>query len=117
MGNTSGASDKFNLANGMGNCMGGPYPGGPDLVYAVTPAQSGMLTAVLAPTYMNGWLHVATACPEQASGDIACGYSPTGGNITITVAVTGGTAYYVVPDSYKGNGGNAGAFTLTLTLN
>jgi hypothetical protein len=114
MGNTSGASDKFMTAATIGNCIGGATLFGPDLVYAVTPTASGMLTASLNANYTRPWLHVRTSCPGTPADEISCEYGQNAGTLMApTVAVTGGSTYYVVADSWQ-NG--SGTFTLTVTL-
>jgi hypothetical protein len=116
MGDTSTATgDNFtDTAGGVGNCQANTWPGN-DLVYAVTPATTGMLTVTMNATYLSGLLHVRTACPGTASTEIACDFSGTPGNLPqAKFMVTGGTPYYVVADSY---GGRAGMFTLTFMLN
>lgn len=111
-GNTSGASDKFkDSPAGKGNCLNGTWPGS-DLIYAVTPAAAGTLTATLAANYGSPYVHVRTKCPGGKADEIACQYS-AGGSNTVTIQASMAVTYYVAADSY---GNQSGAFTLTLSL-
>ena len=112
-GTTVGASDKFTTASG-GMCQTNTYVGA-DLIYAVVPTTSGMLTATLITTYNNPLLHVRTACPGQTNSDVACSYgNSTGNQVVVKLAVNAGTTYYVAADSW---GNTTGGFTLLLALN
>jgi hypothetical protein len=113
-GTTANATDKFMGAAAKGNCGVGNFTG-PDLIYAVTPTASGMLTASLDASYANSYVHVRTKCTgNMVSDEIACEYSTTPGTDTTTFAVTSGTTYYVAADSWMNM---SGTFTLTLSLN
>jgi hypothetical protein len=109
-GDTAGASDKVNDVPNLGNC-GGKWPGGPDLVYAVTPSASGTLSANLTTNITSAWLHLRKTCSNTKGDEIACDH---GGNTASWMySVNGGTTYYVVVDSWQGA---SSMFTLTLSL-
>jgi len=84
-----------------------------DVVYAVTPAQSGMMTATVTANGFAALVYARTACPGTEGQNIACsmGAMPA----TITFPVQGGQVVYVFVDGY-GGGAQNGPFTLTLQL-
>jgi hypothetical protein len=117
VGDTSspGISDKFQATGAnVGNCNGSTYQG-PDLVYAVTPTVSGMLTASLNGSYYHQVVRVHSACSGLASTELACqfAYMNNATGPTNAIPVTGGTVYYVIADSWSSG---SGSFTLTITL-
>jgi cysteine-rich repeat protein len=105
-GDTKGA----NNTTGAVPC-GGTSSG--DFVYAVTPAQNGMLTATVNANIFAELVYARTACPGMNGQDIAC----SGGAVpaTISFAVQAGQVVYVFVDGYGGVG-QQGPFTLTLQL-
>ncbi len=109
---STSTTDNVNTAGGPGTgCPAGAYPG-VDLVYAVTPTQSGTITAKLTATYANHYVHVRSDCPGVV--DIACAYDGAANTTdTVTFAATQGTVYIVIVDSWQSQ---AGPFTLTLTM-
>lgn len=110
---TMNASDKFQDApGGKGNCFNGSYPGS-DLIYAVTPAVAGTLTASLDAQFSKPYVHVRTQCPGDKKAEIACRYSDGPGVNTVIISVSAGVPYFVAADSWQSQ---AGDFTLTLKL-
>jgi hypothetical protein len=81
-----------------------------DLVYEITPQQSGTLTATLDGSFAT-LLYVRDACPG-GNNNLECdNQNPA----VITMAVTMGTAYYLFVDGFGGSP-EEGPFTLTLEL-
>ena len=111
---TNNASDKFVGSPSIGNCNQSTTWPGSDLVYAVTPATSGMLTASLTAAYSNNVVHVRPSCPGASQDDLDCHYGLAGGvTDTIHVTVSAGVTYYVAADSWQNQ---SGSFKLTLQL-
>jgi uncharacterized protein YraI len=80
----------------------------PDLVYAVTPTTSGMMTAEVAGSGPDWSIQVRPACPGSSTDEVACMHGLA--SVTVTFAGTAGTTYYIAV------AGESGAFTLTLSL-
>lgn len=99
-----------------GNDTGAPPCGGSvsgDLVYGVTPAQNGMLTATLDGNFST-LLYARNECPGKDGQNLQCsqqGQMPS----TISMAVQSGKTVYVFVDGY-GQNKQEGPFTLTLEL-
>jgi cysteine-rich repeat protein len=112
---TAGASDKFvGSAQGVpGNCIDGNW-NGPDLVYQVIPAASGMLTVDAGFAYDDPYVHVRTQCPGTKNDTLACYYRSTMGTGQLTIDVQKDVSYFVVMDSWNNK---SGGFTLKLSLN
>ena len=93
---------------------------GPDLVYAVTPSDSGTLSVTLDATYADWQLNVRTKCAGNTPSDeVACVWGNNPGTsvnnpYNLSVLVAQGTTYYVVANSWAG--AFFGPFTLTLSL-
>jgi hypothetical protein len=101
--------DTSNAANDTGQQPCGGSQSG-ELVYEITPEQSGTLTATLDGNYAT-LLYVRDACPG-GNTNLACdSQSPA----VISMAVTMGTAYYLFVDGFGGSP-EEGPFTLTLAL-
>jgi hypothetical protein len=91
-----------------------PSGSGNDVVYAVTPQQSGSLTAKVTPQGFSTCLcRITPSCTPNFANN--CVVSLTIGNsVTTTFPVTAGTTYYLVIDSYTV--AVTGSYTLELTL-
>jgi len=103
--------DTTNATNDTGAlpCGGGASH---DVVYAVTPAQDGMLTATVTGNFAQ-LVYARIACPGMNGQNIACsmGVMPA----TISFMVQAGQVVYVTVDGF-GPGPQNGPFTLTLQL-
>lgn len=115
-GDTTGATDKFvgNPGQILGNCgMNGNSFSGPDLIYAVIPETSGMLTMAENSNYDNPVIHARTACAGTLADEVGCRFSWNAGLVTLTIPVTAGMTYYVAVDTVNNK---FGTFSLTLSL-
>ena len=127
-GNTTGATDKFTGSNGTYDttvcphcdCMASTTYSGPDMVYAITPSASGTLNVTLVPSYDDWQFNVRTTCSgNKPSDEVACTWGNFGGAYAdkpgdLSIAVTQGTTYYVVANSW--NGSAVGTFDLHISL-
>ncbi|MEP7122137.1 MAG: hypothetical protein ABJE95_14555 [Byssovorax sp.] len=106
MGDPSPATDTT-----KGSCGGG---GGPEIVYAVTPASSGALVVTM--IGFGAGNPVLYARTGTCAGGVELGCSDTtaaGGTETLIVPVTAGQPFYLFADAASGTMGN---FSLTLHL-
>src|SRR5262249_42605607 len=105
-GDTTGASDD----TGQTPCGGGSSG---DLVYAIMPSPSGIMTAPLDGPFST-LLYARDACPGSDNDNLEC--SDTHMPSIMTLSVTAGTPYYLFVDGFGGQT-EEGPFTLTLELN
>jgi hypothetical protein len=112
MASTATASDKFKTGYNVGSCSTGTYSG-PDLIYAVTPTTSGLLTATLSSTFGAPAVEMREAC-DDTSPEIACAAQAPAGAVTFTYTVVANKTYYVIVDSWQNKSGD---FALALFLN
>ena len=112
---TTNANDTSQYSSGAGStCIAGSAWLGNDLIYAVTPTEGGQLVATLQASYNGHYLVARTDCPGAAE-DLACdAHQGPGSQDQISFAVTAGTVYYLLVESYQLTDGD---FTLTLKLN
>ncbi|MSP93096.1 MAG: hypothetical protein EXR79_15070 [Myxococcales bacterium] len=97
---------------GEGNCK--TSASSKDLVYAVTVAAKGKLTATLKPdAAFDGSVYVRTSACEANAGSVCAEVAGPGGSEVAVVPVTGGQTVWVVVD---GKAGSAGKFSLTLLV-
>jgi len=98
-------------ATAGGSPCGGVSSG--DFVYAITPAQNGVLTATVTANGFNELVYARSSCPGINGQDIACSMGAV--PATISFPVQAGQVVYVFVDGY-GGAGQQGPFTLTLEL-
>ena len=98
--------------DGGGKC--GPSGAGNDVVYRVVPGSSGTLTAKVTPSgFSTSVYYSASTCTP--SSPVKCAYSLTIGQaVSLSFAVTAGTPYFIVVDSYTT--AVSGTFKLEITL-
>lgn len=86
----------------------------PDVVYAVTPAADGFLTASLSDTGTDydSMLYVMKDCADTSSGVLCVDNFPNGKE-TLSFRVSANTTYHLVVDGWSGA---AGSYTLDLDL-
>lgn len=105
-GNTSVANADH---TGTGDCAWG---GTKEIVYRVTPPETGKLVVALAPMF-DAALYMRTNCSNPAS-QIACSDVPESGELElINQPVTAGVTYYVFVDGYTDE---AGQYSVDFTL-
>lgn len=111
---TTDAEDDFiGSRPDVGNCGGDNYPG-KDMIYAVTVAADGMLSAELDADFSRSFVHARPGCPASKADDLACEYRWDPGTTKISLMVTANSMYYIAADSWEMR---AGTFRLTLSLN
>lgn len=114
-GSTAGGANNFQPQQ-ANECSNGT---GPDIVYEITPMESGFLTAYIpsANADFDSMLYFRSVCDQQAS-QILCNdnyntpNNNAGGEVVSTLAVAGVPIYLVV----DGWGGDSGSFDLQLDL-
>lgn len=111
---TTDADDNFiGSRDNIGNCGNDDYKG-KDMIYAVTPAVDGTLTAELDADYDRSFVRARPACPASKSEELACDYRWYAGTTSISLKVEAQTTYYIAADSWDLR---AGTFRLKLALN
>src|SRR5207249_1380501 len=68
-GDTTGAANDVGAQPCRGSASG-------DFIYAITPAQDGLLTATLTAPNFTGLLYARDACPGNNNANIACNHAP-----------------------------------------
>ncbi|MCC6555164.1 MAG: hypothetical protein IT372_19540 [Polyangiaceae bacterium] len=104
--------DTTGVANDTGQAPCGGGSSG-DLVYVITPSQSGSMTATLDGPFST-LLYARSSCPGTNGDNLQC--SPTHSPAVLTMPVTADTPFYLFVDGY-GVQPEEGPFTLTLELN
>lgn len=106
---TAGASNDIDPT--LVGCANG---GGADVVYAFTPATTGVYTLGVTPTNtsFDASLYILTDCSNPASCVAGANENPLGKGEFVTVSLSAGTQYFIVVDSPFADG--AGPFHFSL---
>jgi hypothetical protein len=106
---SEGANNDIDPTNG--GCANG---GGPDVVYAFTPATTGIYSLGVTPTNtsFDPSFYIVTDCSNAASCVAGANANAVGKGEVLTVSLTSGTQYFIVVDSPFAGG--AGPFHFSL---
>lgn len=112
MGQTVGGTISMSTNSYQGSCGGD----GPDWVYAITPAATGILTLEMlgVSNDVDPVLYVRSA-PCEGGTELGCADQTfAGSSESLAISVTGGTTYYVFADTYDSS--SVGDFLLAADL-